>query len=110
MQLNSPITAIIGFVLGLGAALSGIFGWFPAEIAWSIAGLFGFGGIAALRAYIESSGWTTYAYIGGQIVNTVLFMAFSVYDLVTFQTLMGLLATLTGIGITNGYNKAINPE
>jgi hypothetical protein len=110
MQINSPALAYVGFALGLVAALTGIFGWFPAEIAWSIAGLFGFGGIAALRAFIESSGWTTYAYVGLQIINTVCFMAFHLYDLETFQTLMGLVAALTGIGIANGYNKTVAPS
>jgi hypothetical protein len=109
-QLESPALAYVGFALGLVAALTGIFGWFPAEIAWSIAGLFGFGGIAALRAFIESSGWTTYVYVGLQIVNTVLFMALNLYDLETFQTLMGLIASLTGIGLANGVKKVEAPS
>ncbi len=109
MQLDSPKLAIVGFALGMVSALTGVFGWFPAEAAWSFAGLFGFGGVAALRAYIRSFGRTTYIYVGAQVVNTVLFSAFQIYDLVTYQTLMGLIASLTGIGITNGYRKAINP-
>jgi hypothetical protein len=109
-QLESPALAYVGFVLGLVASLTGIFGWFPAEIAWSIAGLFGFGGIAALRAFIESSGWTTYAYVGLQIINTVCFMILNLYDLLVFQTLMGLIASLTGIGLSNGYKKSIAPS
>jgi hypothetical protein len=80
--------------------LTGIFGWFPAEIAWSIAGLLGFGSIAALRAFIDSKGAKTYVLVGLGILNSLLY-AFGVYSpdpavgLVLYQKVSALIASLT---------------
>ena len=59
MEKKNIIT-LIGFAIGLFSVATGVFGWVPAEVAWGIAGLFGFGTLAAVRAFISSRGWKTY--------------------------------------------------
>jgi len=57
---KKDIITYVGFALAVFASATGVFGWVPAEIAWGIAGLFGFGTLAAARTFIESKGWKTY--------------------------------------------------
>lgn len=57
---KKDIITLVGFVIAIFAVATGVFGWVPAEVAWGIAGLFGFGTLAAVRAFIDSKGWKTY--------------------------------------------------
>lgn len=57
---KKDIVMYVGFAIALFAVATGVFGWVPAAVAWGIAGLFGFGTLAAVRAFIASKGWKTY--------------------------------------------------
>lgn len=57
---KKEIVTYVGFALAIASAATSVFGWFPVEVGWGIAGLFGFGTLAALRTFIESKGWKTY--------------------------------------------------
>ena len=57
---KKDILIFAGFAAGIFAVATSVFGWVPAEVAWGIAGLFGFGTLAAVRAFIDSKGWKTY--------------------------------------------------
>jgi hypothetical protein len=59
MEKKNIIT-YVGFAIAIFAVATGVFGWVPAEVAWGIAGLFGFGTLAAVRTFIDSKGWKTY--------------------------------------------------
>lgn len=57
---KKDIVTYIGFAIAIFAVATGVFGWVAAEVAWGIAGLFGFGTLATVRAFITSKGWKTY--------------------------------------------------
>ena len=57
---KKDIITIVGFAIGIFSVATGVFGWVPAEVAWGIGGLFGFGTLAAVRAFIDSKGLKTY--------------------------------------------------
>ncbi len=103
--MNSKKFAYVGFGIALLAAVTGVFGWFPAEIVWGVAGIFGFGGYGALRSFVKSQGWKTYAVAGFPIIFGVLLL-FNIIDIVIYQTLLGLAGTITGVTMTNGIDKA----
>ena len=103
--MDSKNLAYAGFGVAVLAIVTGVFGWFPAEIVWGVAGFFGFGGIGALRNFIDSEGWKTYAAIIPPMVSGVL-MLFNVIDLVTYQLLIAAFVPVTGATVTQGVVKA----
>jgi len=107
MNLQSPLLTYLGFTIALLAMLCGIFEWFDPNIAWGLAGIFGFGGIAALRAFISSQGWKTYATGVFYIIPSILLM-FNVINSVQFAALVALGASLTGASLAQGVVKAQN--
>jgi len=103
--LKSPALTYIGAVIAVLAMVSGVFEWFDPQIAWSIAGMFGFGSVASLRVFIDSSGWKTYALTGIPIVLGALTLA-GVTTVESYQALMAVFAPLTGATIQQAQSKA----
>ena len=106
MDFKSPIVTYIGMAVALLAMVAGVFEWFNPDIAWSVAGIFGFGSVASLRAYIESKGWKTYVMTGLPILFGVLTLA-GVFDVETYKLLMAAFAPLTGITLQQAQVKAV---
>lgn len=79
---KKDIVTYVGFVMAIASAATGVFGWFPAEVAWGIAGLFGFGTLAAARTFIAAKGWKTYVIdIPTALLGIVTAMGFITLDL-----------------------------
>lgn len=105
MEFKNPLVTYVGMIIAIFAMLSGVFNWVVSpEIAWSIAGIFGFGSVASLRAYIKSEGWMTYTVTGIPMILGVL-TAFNVINLELYQTLLAVFAPLTGITLQNAQTK-----
>lgn len=102
--LKAPWTTYVGMLVASAAILAGVFGWFSPDIAWAVAGLFGFGSIASLRAFIQERGYKTYvvAILGA---GSALLYGFGVVTVEVYQSLMGVLAMLTGITLQQTATK-----
>jgi len=97
-------TVYIGFVIALIAALGGAFYPEYSNIAWSIAGIFGFGSIAALRQFINSNGWKTYVVSGITAIAGIL-SALEVIPPDVYKYWMGIAASLSGVTIQQAVRK-----
>ncbi len=106
MDFKAPWVTYVGMTFAAAAIFAGLFGWFEPSIAWAVAGLFGFGSIASLRAYIEEQGYKTYvvAILGA---GSALLFAFNVITIEIYQSLMGVLAALTGITLQQATTKKL---
>ena len=105
MDLKTPWVTYVGMAIAIFAIVTNVFGWVPAEIAWGVAGIFGFGSIASLRGYIESKGWKTYVITGIPAILGVL-TVFKVIDLETYQQLMVAFGPLTAMTLQQAVTKA----
>ena len=95
----------IGFAIALIAALGGVLYPQYAQVAWAVAGIFGFGSLAALRKFIESKGWKTYV-VGGITVLAGILAAFDVIDMIVYQAWLAIAAALSGITVQQALSKA----
>ena len=103
---KQPWVTYLGMVIALVAILAGALGWFDPAVAWGVAGIFGFGSVASLRAYIESKGWKTYVMSGVPIIFGVLVIA-GVIDAETYQLLIAAFAPITGITLQQAQVKKV---
>lgn len=87
------------FVAGVAIFAAQTLGYISTEVATAIIGLLGFGGIAGLRAFIDSQGWKTYA-VAAIGCAGILALSFGVISIEQ------LTAWLAGWGIISG--AAIN--
>ena len=104
---GKPWAAYVGFAVGIVAMMAGVFGWFDPAIAWGLAGIFGFGGVAALRQYLESKGWKTYALVAINVVLSVL-LALNVITPDVYAQLIAVFGGLTAVTVVQGVSKAKN--
>jgi len=96
----TKILSYIGFAIAFFAVLSGVFGWIDPAIVWSVAGVFGFTGVASLRSFLNVQGWkVAFVAIVG-IVAGVLSWA-GLIELSHLQQLYSFLITLTGAALTH---------
>ena len=95
----------IGFALALIAALRGAFYPQYADLAWAVAGLFGFGSLMALRNFIISKGWKTYV-VGGITALAGILSAFGVIDARVYQAWLAIAAALSGVTVQQALSKA----
>ena len=102
---KQPWVTYLGMAIALAAVLAGVFSWFDPNIAWGVAGIFGFGSMASLRAYIETKGWKTYVMTGIPVLCGVLALV-GVIDAETYQLLIAAFAPLTGITLQQAQVKA----
>lgn len=70
-----------------------------------MAGLFGFGSLAALRQFIDSKGWKTYV-VGGITALAGILSAFGVIDATVYRAWLAIAATLGGITVQQALSKA----
>jgi hypothetical protein len=103
--MKNQYLVYVGFVVALIAALGGAIYPEYAEIAWGIAGLFGFGSLAALRQFIDSAGWKTYV-VGGITALAGVLSAFGVISTDVYKAWLGIAATLGGITVQQALSKA----
>lgn len=105
---KKDIITYVGFALAIFAVATGVFGWIPAAVAWGIAGLFGFGTLAAVRTFIESKGWKTYIIdIPTAILGLATAVGWVTLDLYTqIMVVIGMLNVGT---LAHADNKALNP-
>ncbi len=105
---KKDIVKYVGFALGLFAAATGVFGWVAAEVAWGIAGLFGFGTLALVRTFIDSKGLKTYLI---DIPTALLGVATAVgwIDLALYAQIMAVIAVLNTATLAHADQKALNP-
>jgi len=76
LKTKSPVFSYVFFAIAVviaGAAFAGII---PTNVAEVLVGLFGFSGLAGLRAYIDSQGWKTYFSVVMGIVGIVIRFVF----------------------------------
>jgi hypothetical protein len=94
----------IGFGIALIAALGGVLYPQYAELAWGLAGLFGFSSIAVLRNFISSKGWKTYV-VGGITALAGILSAFGVIDSDVYRAWLAIAAILGGITVQQALSK-----
>jgi len=104
-KMKQQYLTYIGFALALIAALGGVLYPQYAELAWGLAGLFGFGSLATLRQFIDSTGWKTYV-VGGITALAGILSAFGIIDTTVYQAWLAIAATLGGITVQQALSKA----
>ena len=105
MFTDKPIYSYIGMVLAVVAIVAGVLFSDYGSMAWTLAGLFGFGSVAALRAQIDSKGWKTYAMFVVVVLVTLL-QIFGVIDPTTAHALMIAFAPILGITVQQALAKS----
>ena len=103
--MKNQFLVYVGFSLALIAALGGVVYPEYAEVAWGIAGLFGFGSLAALRQFIDSKGWKTYV-VGGITALAGILSAFGVISADVYKAWLAIASTLGGITVQQALSKA----
>ena len=104
-MFDKPIFTYIGMALAAVAMILGVVKPEWAVFAWTIAGVLGFGSIAALRSMIDSSGWKTYA-IFVVIGIGALLQIFGVIAPETYQAIMIVFAPITGLTVQQALAKS----
>lgn len=99
------ILGYVGFAIALLAQIAGFSGIIPVTIANLIGGLFGFGGLIAVRCWIEAKGLKT-KIIGGLGILASILVGVNVLPLTAYFMLIGFLGTLAGVTITQAIAKA----
>lgn len=106
-QLATPALAYGMFALATIAVGVHILGFIPEQVMLALLGLFGFSGIAAWRAFIQSPGLKTYLGSALGIIGIIANGAFP--DIVTPDILIKWLTaigTLTTVSAVHGTQKA----
>ena len=91
---KQPWVTYLGAVIALFAVIAGAMNWVDPQIVWGVAGIFGFGSIASLRAYIESKGWKTYFAAGIPMIAGLLVLA-KIITLDQYRVIVGAFAPIT---------------
>lgn len=99
------LLAYVGFVVSIVVIALNALGIIGAEIMLFVLGIFGFSGIAGLRAWIDSNGLKTYVFAACGIIIVLLQLILK-FDFITLGILMGVTASICGITITQGVTKA----
>lgn len=95
--LKSTAASYVGMVLAVAAIVAGVF--FPdySGVVWTLAGVFGFGSVAALRSHIDSQGWKTY----GAFIVVLALTALQIFGILTPENVHALFVVLGPVvGIT----------
>ena len=102
---KSLIYTYIGALIALFAIIAGALQWFDSQVAWGVAGIFGFGSVTALRTFIDSQGWKTYVTAGVPIILGILLLV-NIIDLQTYKALVEAFTPLTGMAVAHAVQKA----
>ena len=101
------IVTYVGFAMAVFASATGVFGWVPAEVAWGIAGLFGFGTLAAVRTFISAKGWKTYVIdIPTAILGVATALGYVTLDI--YAQIMVVIGMLNVGTLAHADTKALN--
>jgi hypothetical protein len=104
IQTGKPLAYVL-FVAAAVAAVLGAIGIIDQNIMTLIMSVTGFGGIAALRAFIDSAGIKTYVLIGGAAVAVGLHLL-KVITLPILQSILAVVFSLCGTTLTAATTKA----
>ena len=105
--MKSKFLSYLFFGLAVVAVALFVLGIIPESIMIMVIGLFGFAGFAALRAFIDSSGYKTYIIATLGIIGVVA----QALGLITSEQLslwLTLWGTIAGITLTQAQSKAKN--
>jgi len=104
--LNSKVLTIVLAVILVGLVAANALGYVSDTIFLMAMGLFGFPNVMALRDWIKSQGWITYAFSGlGLLGTAAVFFGFIPPDkLIYILTIFGGGAA---VGVANGIKKAV---
>ena len=104
--LKSPLATYLGMAIAVLAMIAGItdVSWISSDLAWTIAGFFGFGSVASLRLYIEAQGWKTYVSAGVPMVASILFFL-GVVVLDQYQALLAVFGPITAATVQHALSK-----
>lgn len=104
-MFDKPFFTYLGMGIAVAAMVLGVIEPDWANIAWTVAAVFGFGSVASLRTMIDSKGWKTYAIAVFMIVASLLQVA-KVITPETFQALVVVFAPLTGLTVQQSLAKS----
>jgi hypothetical protein len=103
--LKSSAASYIGMLIAVVAIVLGVVMPDYSAVAWTVAGVLGYGSVAALRTQIDSAGYKTYIVFGITIVLMGLQM-FNVLPAETVQALFVAFAPVTGITVQQALAKS----
>lgn len=103
--LRSSAASYIGMALAIVAIVLGVIKPDFAIVAWTLAGVFGYGSASAVRTQIDSKGWKTHAIFVVTLILTGLQIA-GVVSPETVQALFVAFAPITGITIQQALAKS----
>jgi len=102
---NKPIFSYIGMGLAVVAVVLTVVLPEYAAILWTVAGLLGYGSIAALRKMIDSKGWkTTATFVVIAVLTIAQWFGFITPDM--YQLLLAAFAPVIGITVQQALAKS----
>ena len=104
-MFNNPIFSYIGLGVACAAVVLGVIMPEWAVVAWTVAGVLGYGSVASIRTFIDSKGWKTYAIFFVILVSAGLEI-FAVITPELFQALIVAFAPITGITLQQSLAKS----
>ena len=104
-MFNNPILSYVGFGLGCVAIVLSVIEPDWGSVLWVVAGVLGFGSVAALRSFIDAKGIKTYAIFAVICVCSVL-QIMNVISMELYQMLIVGFAPLTGITMQQALAKS----
>ena len=102
---DKPIYSYIGMALAVVAIVASVVMPDYASLMWTVAGVLGYGSIAALRAQIDSKGWKTTATFVVVVVLSGL-QLFSVITPEMYQLLLAAFAPIIGMTFQQALAKS----
>ena len=99
----------VTFALGMIVAVGGALGYIPDTVMITLLSVFGFSGLAGLRAFLDSTGWKTYAVAIVGIAATVLnSLGYVTAD--QMYLIIGILVPAGGGTLMQGISKSQNKK
>jgi len=105
MGTKKGLVSYVFFVLAVLSLVAYTLNWIDETIMMTLLGLFGFNGVAALRAYIESKGWKTYSVAIAGVLGS-LGVAFGVLSPDAAAVWFGFFGVISGATLTHAVQKA----
>lgn len=102
---DKPIFSYIGMALAVTAVVFTVILPDYAAFLWTIAGLLGYGSVAALRSMVDSKGWKT-AGVFVVIVGLTLLQWFNVITPDLYKLLLAAFAPVIGITVQQALAKS----
>lgn len=104
MDTKNPLLSYVLFAIAVIFYLIGALGYLSMDLVIGLMSIFGFSGLAALRAYIVSKGWKTYTIVVIVVIGAVLKIA-GVIGEEMFYSILTAGLPLAGITIQQAEKK-----